>query len=58
MLVSVVFFVFGWVLGRISSRRRQSGSESESESERVESSDSRCDSPLDYIGGNGDDLIS
>lgn len=55
MLVSVLFFVFGWVLGRISSRRRQSGSESESE--RVESSDSRCDSPLDYIGGNGDATI-
>lgn len=57
MLVSVLFFVFGWVLGRLSSRRCQSGSGSESESECVEGSDSRCDSPLDCIGGNGDATI-
>ena len=53
MLVSVIFFVFGWVLGHLSSRRCQS----ESESGRVEGSDSCCDSLLDHIGGNGDDMI-
>ena len=53
MLVSVIFFIFGWVLGRISSCRGQS----ESKSGCVEGSDSCCDSLLDYIGGNGDATI-
>ena len=57
MLVSVIFFVFGWVLGRISSHRGQSESKSVSKSGRVEGSDSCCDSLLDYIGGNGDATI-